>query len=71
MLKDNGPLALERQANAAKAPGSLAGILVLAVRQVPAALLQGFTGLLDALGALAEARVLREAHAASLRLSAP
>ena len=39
MLKDNGPLALERQANAAKALGSLAGILVLAVRQVPAALL--------------------------------
>ena len=56
MLHDNGPLAVERQANAAKALGSLAGILVLAVRQVPAPLLQGFTGLLDALGALVEGR---------------
>ena len=68
MLKDNSPLALERQANAAKALGSLASVLVLAVQHVPAALLEGFTGLLDALGALGEHRVLGHAHTASLTL---
>ena len=54
MLYDNGPLAVERQANAAQRLGSFASILVLAVRQVKAALAEGFTSLLDALGALVE-----------------
>jgi hypothetical protein len=52
VLKDNGPLAIEREANAAKGLSGLASILVLAVQHVPATLLEGFTGLLDALGGL-------------------
>ena len=54
MLYDNGPLAVERQANAAKGLGSFASILVLAIGQVEAALAKGFSRLLDALGALVE-----------------
>jgi hypothetical protein len=54
VLYDNSPLAIERQANAAKALSSLAGILVTCVRQVPATLSQGFTSLLDALDTLGE-----------------
>ena len=69
MLYDNGPLAIERQANATKGLGSLAGILVTCVRQMPATLAEGFTGLLDALNALVEHWVLAEAHTASLTLA--
>ena len=65
MLKDNGPLAVERQTNTAKALGRLAGVLVPGVGEMPATLAEGFTGLLDALGALVEHRVLGHAHAAS------
>ena len=56
MLHDNGPLAVERQANAAKALSGLASVLMPAVRQMPATLAEGFTSLLDALGALLEGR---------------
>ena len=56
MLYDNGPLAVERQANAAKGLGSFASILVLAVGEMEAALQEGCTSLLDALNALVEGR---------------
>ena len=48
MLYDNGPLAVEWQANAAQRLGSFASILVLAIGQVEAALAEGFSNLLDA-----------------------
>ena len=69
MLYDNGPLATERQANAAKGLGSFASILVLAIGQVETALAEGFSRPLDALNALVEHWVLAEAHTASLTLA--